>query len=146
MNEPYTASTLSDFISLGTNDKLTHYNFSILELMDNIEIPISNIIENDYLNELRSLAENCELSDKELNIYKYKPHLLSLVLYDTPELYFIILAINDMASKKEFTEKNIKLLSKENMINILNMIYNAETEYIDYNRVVLDEKRENEEV
>ena len=146
MNEAYTSPTFTEFVLQGEDDNFTHYNFSILELIDNIEIPISNIIENDYLDELRSIAEDVQLSDTEYRIYKYKPHLLSIVLYDTPELYFIILALNDMASKKEFTERNIKLVSKENMINILNMIINAESEYIEDNRVKLDEEREKKEI
>lgn len=146
MNEAYASPTFTEFVLQGEDDNFTHYNFSILELIDNIEIPISNIIENDYLDELRSIAEDIQLSDTEYRIYKYKPHLLSIVLYDTPELYFIILALNDMASKKEFTERNIKLVSKENMINILNMIINAESEYIEDNRVKLDEEREKKEI
>lgn len=143
MYEPYKSSTIQEFIDMGTDDEFTHYNFSILELMDgNLEIPISNIIENDYLDELRAIAVDFEFSDEDFITYKYKPHLLSLVLYETPELYFIILAINDMVSKKDFSEKKIKLISKENMINILNYIYNAESEYIEDNRTKLEESKQ----
>lgn len=142
MNEPFIAGSLKEFIDLGQDDELTHYNFSIIELLDdNLEIPISNIIENDYLEEMRILSETVVLSDKEFRLYKYKPHLLSLVLYGTPELYFVILAINDMVSKKEFNEKEIKLVPKNNMLQIMNYIYNAEKEYIDDNRVDLNEKK-----
>lgn len=143
MNEPFTSSTLQDFISLGEDDEFTHYNFSILELIDNnIEVPLKNILENDYLDELRTLAENVTLSDEEFRQYRYKPQLLSIALYDTPELYFVILAINDMISKKDFCEKTIKLISTDNMLQIINYIYNAEEEYIEDNRISIDEKKE----
>ena len=141
MNEPYISDTLSDFILSGEEDILTHYNFSILEAIDNMEIPVRNIIENDYLDELRALSEDFEFTDKEFRIYKYKPHLLSTVLYNTPELYFVILAINDMVSKKEFCEKNIKLVSRNNMLQIMNLIYNAETEYLEDNRIMIEENK-----
>ena len=142
MNEPFIAGSLEEFIDLGQDDELTHYNFSIIELLDgNLEVPISNIIENGYLEEMRLLSETVVLSDKEFRLYKYKPNLLSLVLYGTPELYFVILAINDMVSKKEFNEKEIKLVPKNSMLQIMNYIYNAEREYIDDNRSELDEKK-----
>ena len=47
-----------------------------------------------------------------------------------------------MASKKDFSERKIKLISKENMINILNYIYNAESEYIEDNRTRLEESKQ----
>ena len=122
--------------------------------MELVEIDYENIESNDdYEKLLNEVAKTCfetekldktdlylsiTLSDEEFRQYRYKTQLLSIALYDTPELYFVILAINDMISKKDFCEKTIKLISTDNMLQIINYIYNAEEEYIEDNRISIE--------
>lgn len=131
---PYTADSLSEYSSRGINDTYTYYNFSAIETKGDIQILISNILEEDYINELKQLSETYEMDDKQFNKFKYKPQLLSIASYGTPELYFIILLVNDMLDKKEFDRKTIKMISKDNLLPLLNTIYNAESEYLEENK------------
>ena len=72
-----------------------------------------------------------ELSKEEQNAYFYKPKLLCYDIYGNPELYFIILLINDIADVKEFTKSSIKMLKKEHMNTLISYIYNAEKNAMD---------------
>ena len=132
--QSFTSSTMQEYIELGELDTYTNYNFSILEKMDNLEVPVSNILEHDYLDELKSISVDYTLDIEKLRKYKYRPNLLSYDLYGTPELYFVILLINDMTTKKEFDREKIKIIDKDNLFILLNAIYNAQTEYIEENR------------
>ena len=80
----------------------------------------------DYINELKEEAVPVLLTDKQFDTYKYKPRLLSMYLYGSTEFFFIILALNDMASEKEFTKKTVTLLPADKMKTLLEKIYTSE--------------------
>ena len=91
---------------------------------------ILNVV-NDYISEMSSVAVTVELTTEQQFTYFYKPKLLCYDMYGNPELYFIILLLNDMADVKEFTKPKIKMLRKDHMSMLLTNIYNAERAAID---------------
>lgn len=131
---PYMADTLSEYIDRGSNDTYTYYNFSAVETEEDMQILISNILEDDYMSILKQIADTYEMTDEQYNKFKYKPELLSIASYGTPELYFIILIVNDMLDKKEFDRRIIKMVNKDDLMTLLNTIYNAESDYLDENK------------
>ena len=133
-NKPFTSSTIQEYIELGRLDEYTNYTFSILDKIDNLEFPIHNILENDYLDELKSISIKYTMTDDQFRKYKYKPQLLAFDLYNNPELYFIILLINDMTTKKEFDNQTIYVIEKQHLYTLLNAIYSAQSEFINENR------------
>lgn len=136
-NLPENTSTIEEFVEMGACDEITYKNFSILAKFigesSTVEYAQDNIIY-DYMDELLEKAITYEFSDDEYLKYRYKPKLLSYDIYDTTELFFIILAINGMCSVKDFNKRKIKILYKSDMFDLLNQIYNAESDYILYNR------------
>ena len=127
---------LNEFISLSEKTPVSYHNTSFIELIDNVEFTIHNIIS-DYIEELRHLSYNVILTEKEYRKYKYKPKLLANDIYGNSEYYFIILAINNLADVKYFDQKELLLLKKEDMINYISKIFNAEKNNIDiYNKKV----------
>lgn len=136
-NLPEQTATVEDFIEMGPSDEITYKNFSILVNFigekSTVEYAQDNIIY-DYMDEIMEKAVEIELSDMDYIKYKYKPKLLSYDIYDTTELFFVILAMNGMCNIKDFTKRKIKLLYKKDMYDVLNKIYSAEYEYIMYNR------------
>ena len=81
----------------------------------------------------KRIAENrkrLKLTQDQQFTYHYKPKLLCYDIYGNPELYFIILLINDMADVKEFTKPTVKMLRKSDMSELLTLIYNAEKKAI----------------
>lgn len=87
--------------------------------------PLYNVIW-DYQEDMIRDAYTTRLTDNEFQRYKYKPKLLAADLYGNPEVYYIILILNDMMEEGEFDSKIIKLLSRSDMQKYLTSIYNSE--------------------
>lgn len=126
--KPEQASSLAQFINLGKDIKITYNNYSIKNTVNGISYPIHNIIH-DYIDEIKEKRILVTLSDEEYLKYKFKPRLLAYDIYGNGELYFILLAINDMIDIKNFDLKKIYMLKKED-INLINKIYIAEKKYL----------------
>ena len=96
----------------------------------------------DYLPELNERTVTLTMTDNEFIKYRYKPKLLAYDLYGSTEVYFVIMALNGMCNIKDFNKKKLKLLYKSDLIELLNEIYSAESDYIMYNRVHLNDNDE----
>ena len=128
---PQETTTIEEFIESGSGITITYPNLSFTEIMsNNTQVSVHNVIS-DYLQELRNACVNVSLNQNQQFMYFYKPKLLCYDVYGNPELYFIILLINDMADVKEFTKPVVKMLRKSHMSELLTLIYNAEKKAID---------------
>lgn len=128
---PANTTTIEEFINSGKNISLDYEVFSFLETMsNNTTVSVFNVV-NDYIGELRRASVLVHLQDDEYRKYAYKPKLLCHDIYGNPELYFIILLMNDMADVKEFNKRNIYMLSKEYMSTLTSYIYNSEHKAIE---------------
>ena len=131
--------TVEDFIELGKDiDDIQYSKFAILsKAVSGVLNPIlyaeHNVIY-DYEEEFKALSLTVEMTDNEYHKYRFKPKLLAYDLYGSTELFFTILYINGMCNIKDFDRRTIKLIRKDNMIQLLEAIYNAEKNYIDSNR------------
>lgn len=127
---PQNTTTIEDFISSGSGVTITYYNLSFNDMLSNgTVVSVYNVIS-DYIAELREACVYVSLDLDQQFKYFYKPKLLCSDMYGNPELYFIILLINDMADVKEFTKPVIRMLNKTNMSELLTLIYNAEKKAI----------------
>lgn len=135
-NCPGNTQSVEQFIIAGRTDEMTYSKFAILDRcvdQPSVIYARDNIIY-DYLDEIKSLAVQIELTDREYIKYRYNPKRFAFDIYGSTELYFIILAVNGICSSKDFNRRKIKALYKSDVIDILNAIYNAESQYIDKNR------------
>ncbi len=123
---PQATYTIEQFIESGKGVTISYFNLSFLDKMSNgIWTTVLNVV-NDYIPELIAASNLVELKYKEQEKYFYKPKLLCYDIYGNPELYFIVLLMNDMADVKEFTKSRIRLLKKSYMSMLLTEIFNAE--------------------
>lgn len=135
VNKAALTHTLPEFVEVGSNnDEQTYYNFSILDKLNGIYMLDWNVID-EYINILENISVNCDLSDRELNTYKYRPDLLAYDVYKSTQLDFIILKLNDMVSYREFNRKRIKLPYYSNLYAFLTAVYNTERGYLNQNRL-----------
>ncbi len=119
-------TTIEDLILAGKSISIKYPTLSFMDFMSNgTQISIFNVV-NDYIKELESACITVELTKDQQNTYFYKPKLLCRDVYGNPELYFVILLMNDMADVKEFTKPKIKMLKKGYMSQLLSDIYNSE--------------------
>lgn len=72
-----------------------------------IRVPYGSIT-NKYRDFLAGASMVIELSDEQVNKYRYKPRLVAKDLYGTSELWYAILELNNMCSVIEF--RDIKYL------------------------------------
>ena len=79
-----------------------------------------------------AMAQVVELTDEELNKYKYSPELLSYDLYGTPNLSHLILYINRCPAYS-FNRKNIKLIKPNYIETVLQKIIQHEQNNITKN-------------
>lgn len=127
---PSVTTTIEEFIDSGAGITITYPSLSFTDMMSNgTWVSVHNVIS-DYIDELRNACVNVQLTQDQQFIYHYKPKLLCYDIYGNPELYFIILLINDMADVKEFTKPVVKMLRKSHMSELLTLIYNAEKKAI----------------
>lgn len=137
--------TVEDFIDLGKSlDDMQYSKFAILskavsEVANPIIFAEHNVIY-DYEEEFKALSLSVEMTEQEFNKYKLKPKLLAYDIYGSTELYFTILFINGIYDLKDFNRKNIKLIKKTDMLQLLEAIYNAEKNYINNNRSSINYK------
>lgn len=129
--------TIEGTIEKGKNVLLIYNNLALLRRLINndynIDSPEDNVIY-DYLSELKNATIKVELSNAQYLKYKYRPDLLSYDMYGTPIFEYVILALNDIISPKYFTKKKIYMIPEEYMDMLIGEIYDAEKDYITFNR------------
>jgi hypothetical protein len=131
MTSPQETTTIEDFIESGKNISIDYTNLSFIDKMSNGTcVSVLNVI-NDYMTELKNACVTVELTQEQQWAYFYKPKMLCYDIYGNPELYFVILLLNDMADVKEFTKPKIKMLRKDHMSILMGYIFNSETSAID---------------
>lgn len=130
---PEQTYTVQQFIDSGADTLISYDSLSLFENGDSGLIACYNVL-NDYIDELKDASVILELSDSEYLKYLYKPKLLSYDIYNSSELYFIILYLNNLYNVKDFNLKKIKVLKKDILEYALSSIYNAELDNVkDYN-------------
>lgn len=122
--KPYNTYTIDQYIACQSDTIACYKNLSFVDRSGYIDYSAWNVAS-DYIDELRDLCVTVELSDDELEKYKYRPKLLCHKIYDNPELAFLILIINDMYSSKQFNKKHLLMPQKVVMKNITKQLLNA---------------------
>ncbi|MBP5596638.1 MAG: baseplate wedge protein 53 [Pseudobutyrivibrio sp.] len=122
-------TTLEEFIEAGSGITISYDNLSMVDEIKNTRIPIYNVIS-DYIPELMISTVTITLTEQEYFKYRFKPKLLAIDVYGNPELYFVILILNNMCSVKEFDVKKIKMLPTSAMNDLLSSIYNSNRDFL----------------
>lgn len=123
----HTKYMLKDLLEEGELSELSINNVTVTETVCNKLIPIKNLMY-DYIDIIKNGSVLVELSDDEMDMYRYSPKKLSYALYGTVEMYFILLMLNGMYSITQFNKKKIWVFDKRNN-HILDKIYQNIREY-----------------
>lgn len=128
-------TTLEAFLEEGNDiefdySSLTLYTDSSVE---GLKKPLQNLIH-DYREEIEQYIQEASLTSEEIVKYKYNPKRLAYDYYKTPNLYHIILFINEASSIKEFTLENgkVKMIPYTVLKKILSAIIIGEHKCIDW--------------
>jgi len=126
IKETHNIASIPEFIKAGINNSYTLHNTNIhFYTDDGYNLAFENVFRNKYRSIIMSNLLKLTFTDEEFNKYKYRPKLLSLDLYDTTDLWHILIWINDFESIADFNKKTIKILNPE-ALTILNHIVEME--------------------
>jgi hypothetical protein len=100
--------TLEDLIQYGQTSEFARSKLSLYHVEDGYVL-LDSLVYQKYESVLRSVSVEIELTDQQVQEYKYRPELLSVQLYDTPNLSHLILFLNNCAVY-EFFKKKLLLL------------------------------------
>lgn len=118
--------TFSEFlINQKTSITISYPKLTFIEKRDNREYVVKSVI-NDYMYELKQATQKVILDESQELKYFYRPKLLSYDIYNTTELYYVILLLNNICNIKEFCINPLLMLTKEDMADFMAKIYNAE--------------------
>lgn len=129
-------ATLESTVVNNLAKEISYLNMSILATIDDksIDYPIHNLFY-DFLDELKPAYHTVKITDPLLKTrYKYRPDLFAYDNYGDSSLDWVILAMNDMISPKDFNITEIKAIDEDYLVPILSNILSAGKEYIDSNR------------
>ena len=129
---PMYSHTLDEFIEAGSSSTVPTYDkWCFKDSYNNIDFTVKNVLD-DYLVELKKLATNVYLTDKDLTKYNYKPKLLSADVYGTTDLSYLILLMNGICNVKEFVNINpLKMIRKDDLYSYITNIITCERESIE---------------
>lgn len=115
------AHTLDELIDAGRDNTYNIKDCSYLVTIGDSVLAIDSIF-NKYIDFIKDASVKLTLTDDELFKYKYNPKRLSLDLYKTPELWYLLLKLNNISHEMDFTKKNINIIHPNN-ISLLNKIF-----------------------
>lgn len=131
MTDNSKVQTLSDLIRYGYTSAYSIQSLSLF-YKDNDIIYLDKLVYQKYDKLIMNMAQNIELTDEEINKYKYSPELLSSDLYGTPNLSHLILYINRCPAYS-FKRKNIKLIQPSYIEKIFQKIIEHEQNNLNKN-------------
>ena len=128
--------TLTDFIRYGKTSSFSIPNVSFLIKSDNI-VYLDEVAYAKYNDLLLENSTVLDLTTIEYNKYRLEPKLLSYELYGTPNLYHLILYLNNV-SEFEFDLKRVRLLNYSSINDMLKLILAHEEDNI--NKSIISSK------
>ena len=127
-------STIKETIELGKELEITsntlHYKKVITNSNNENFIFSINSIFDKYYELMKERTMTIELTDAEYRKYIYKPKLLSLDLYGTTELDFLLLKLNNMTSCIYFNKQTFKVFDKDITTLLNEIMIHENTNYI----------------
>ena len=114
--------TLDDIINRSDRYDINKITFFTQTYDKTLIIPDTNLFE-IYMRYVRPYVGTFNVSDAERQYYRFKPYLLSLDVYGTPSLGWLILMLNDReCASKFYLKQTVRLIPVEYLNNVYDTI------------------------
>lgn len=114
--------TLDDIINRDDRFDVNKITFFTQTEDKELIIPDKNLFE-IYMRYIRMYVGTFKVTEAEQRYYRFRPHLLSLDVYGTPALEWLILMLNDRECPSKFYLKNtVRLIPVEALNNVYDTI------------------------
>jgi len=122
--------TITEEVTANKHNKFIYQNLCSSYLVNNILFRKDLMLEN-YLDIIMAECFDFDLNfnDRFESRYMYKPKNVSYDIYDTIDLWWLLLWINYISCDRELTKSTIKVFSPESM-DVLNKIFTLEKDRI----------------
>lgn len=119
---PAVMKTLDDIINRDDRFDVNKITFFTQTDDKTLIIPDKNLFE-IYMRYIRGYVGTFGVSEAEQRYYRFRPQLLSLDVYGTPALDWLVLMLNDRECPSKFYLKNtVKLIPVEALNNVYDTI------------------------
>lgn len=122
---PLQTSTIPDLISFGKSLDLSHaklHTRSSFFAEDDARIIINyTSILDKYYELIKKNTTIIEMNENEFDKYRFQPKRFCMDFYNTPELWSLLLRINNITSATQFDMKKIKVFTSD-IFDVLNEI------------------------
>lgn len=115
--------------ALDLNHEKLYFKTTINDTDKNNIVLNYKFMVDEYLEFIKSHTVNYTMTDDELAKYKYQPKLFCYDIYNTVEIWSLILRINYMVSPLDFTRKNIKIFNPDVFVIINEMLILEKDDY-----------------
>lgn len=137
-------ATISDLAEYGDSKNLSHENLHFKDSFYNsktdvVQVVSFNSIIDKYYYILYPLLVKVELTDQEIERYRYKPRMYCQDVYGNIELWSTLLRMNNILTPSEFDKKKFKGFSKD-FLDKLDEIMIIEGDRLDANRQQIKNK------
>lgn len=137
-------ATVADLAEYGNNKNLSHENLHFKDSFYNTKtdvvqvVSMNNIIDKYYYILYPHLV-TVELSEQEIERYRYRPRMYCQDAYGNIELWSTLLRMNNILTPSEFDKKKFKGFSKD-FLDKLDEIMIIEGDRLDQNRLEIKNK------
>lgn len=134
---PKSENTITEWCNAGKKLYIANHAFGMKNRIGDIVFTEQSYLFKYY----RLLTKNMQeltLTDDEFVKYRYQPKLFCQDRYGTPELWALLLFVNNMTSVVQFNRKNISVFSSS-IINLLPELLNLHGKDIEDNRLTVEE-------
>jgi len=114
--------TLDDIINREDRYDINKITFFTQTDDKTLIIPDKNLFE-IYMRYIRPYVATYKVSDAERQYYRFKPYLLSLDVYGTPSLGWMVMMLNDReCASKFYIKQTVRLIPVEYLNNVYDTI------------------------
>lgn len=119
------AYTIEEFINSKNLNQISYDKLSLYEQMESGDLFLVYNVLNDYYDEVIEHSAYLQLTDEEYMKYRFRPKLLAWRIYGDPELFFILLFLNNICSVKDFDFKRLRILKPNDLNQVISAITNS---------------------
>lgn len=126
-------ASLTDIINRDDRYDINKITFYTLTDDKTLIIPDKNLFE-IYMRYIKPYVATYRVSEKERRYYRFKPYLLSLDVYGTPSLGWLILMLNDReCASKFYLKQSVRLIPVEYLNNVYDTVVTKSSDKLQAN-------------
>ena len=112
--------TLTDLVRYGNTSSYSVPTSAYIRRVNDLVLHDKFAYEKYHLI-LKVISKYVVLTDEELNVYKYRPDMISAKIYGTPNLAHLLCYLNNCA-EYEFNKKRIRYIPVDELHDVFNVI------------------------